>query len=76
LTIREASAAKRLRSNRLRGSVGLRLCPPEFRLIDAQLDDIREQLNTLLKYETTFTVEVKDEVGDVVTEVQKVLHIR
>jgi hypothetical protein len=48
----------------------------EFRLTDAQLDDIREQLETLPKYEPTFTVEVKDEVGDVVAEVQKVLYIR
>jgi hypothetical protein len=48
----------------------------EFRLTDAQLDDIREQLKTLPKYEPTFTVEVKDEAGDVVAEVQNVLHIR
>jgi len=48
----------------------------EFRLTDAQLEDIREQLETLPKYEPTFVVEVKDESGDVVAEVQKVLHIR
>ena len=48
----------------------------EFRLTDAQLDDIREHLKTEPKYEPTFTVEVKDESGQVVTEVQKVLHIR
>jgi hypothetical protein len=48
----------------------------EFRLTDAQLDDIREQLKTLPKYEPTFTVEVKDEAGEVVAEVQKVLHVR
>ena len=48
----------------------------EFRHSDAQLDDIREQLTTLPKYEPTFTVEVTDEAGDVVAEVQKVLHIR
>ena len=48
----------------------------EFRLTDAQLDDIREQLRNLPKYEPTFLVEVKDEAGDVVAEVQKVLHIR
>ncbi len=48
----------------------------EFRLTDAQLDDIRAQLTTLPKYEPTFVVEVKDEAGDVVAEVQKVLHIR
>jgi hypothetical protein len=48
----------------------------EFRLSDAQLDEIREQLKTLPKYEPSFTVEVKDEAGDVVAEVQKILHIR
>jgi hypothetical protein len=48
----------------------------EFRLSDAQLDEIREQLKLQEKYEPTFTVEVKDEAGDVVAEIQKVLHIR
>jgi len=48
----------------------------EFRLTDAQLDDIREQLKALPKYEPTFLVEVKDEAGEVVAEVQKVLHVR
>ena len=48
----------------------------EFRLTDAQLDDIREQLTTLPKYEPNYSVEVKDESGDVVAEVQKTLHIR
>jgi hypothetical protein len=48
----------------------------EFRLTDAQLDDIRQKLTTQEKYEPTFVVEVKDEVGDVVAEVQKVLYIR
>ena len=48
----------------------------EFRLTVAQLDDIRENLRNLSKYEATFLVEVKDEAGDVVAEVQKVLHIR
>jgi len=48
----------------------------EFRLSDAQLDDIREQLKTVAKYEPTFSVEVKDEAGDVVAVVEKVLHVR
>ena len=48
----------------------------ELRLTDAQLDDIREQLKTLPKYEPTFGVEVKDDAGEVVAEVQKTLHIR
>jgi hypothetical protein len=48
----------------------------EFRLLDEQLDDIRTKLLTQEKYEPTFVVQVKDETGDVVAEVQKVLHIR
>ena len=48
----------------------------EFRLSDVQLDEIRNKLTTLEKYEPTFAVEVRDEAGDIVAEVQKVLHIR
>jgi Domain of unknown function (DUF4442) len=48
----------------------------EFRLSDAQLDEIRTKLTTQEKYEPTFLVEVKDEAGDVVAEVQKILHVR
>jgi Domain of unknown function (DUF4442) len=48
----------------------------EFRLSDAQLDEIRDKLATQDKYEPTFLVEVKDETGEVVAEVQKVLHIQ
>jgi hypothetical protein len=48
----------------------------EFRLTDAQLDDIRQKLTTQERYEPTFLVEVKDEAGDVVAEVQKLIHIR
>ena len=48
----------------------------EFRLTEEQLDEIRAKLNTQEKYEPTFLVEVKDEAGDIVAEVQKVLHIR
>ncbi|HLZ43662.1 MAG TPA: DUF4442 domain-containing protein [Candidatus Sulfotelmatobacter sp.] len=48
----------------------------EFRLTDAQLDDIREKLKTLPKYEPVFKVEVKDEQGSVIAEVKKVLHVR
>ena len=45
----------------------------EFRLTDAQLDDIREKLKTLPKYEPTFQVEVKDESGEVVSRCRKVI---
>src|SRR4051812_2921433 len=48
----------------------------EFRLTDAQLDDIREKLKSLPKYEPTFKVEVKDEQGTVVAEVEKLLYVR
>ncbi|HLI64328.1 MAG TPA: DUF4442 domain-containing protein [Terriglobales bacterium] len=48
----------------------------EFRLRDEQLADIRATLTSQEKCEPTFSVEVKDESGDVVAEVQKVIHIR
>jgi hypothetical protein len=48
----------------------------EFRLTDAQLDDIRDKLKTLPKYEPVIKVEVKDEQGTVIAEVEKLLHIR
>jgi hypothetical protein len=47
-----------------------------FRLSDEQIQEIRRELQTQEKVEPTFTVEVKDETGAVVAEVQKVLHIR
>lgn len=48
----------------------------EFRLTDAQVDEIRAQLRAQDKYEPSFAVEVKDEAGNVIAEVQKVLHVR
>jgi Domain of unknown function (DUF4442) len=48
----------------------------EFRLTDAQLDDIRDKLKTLPKYEPTFQVEVKDEAGEIVAAVEKLVHVR
>src|SRR5271170_7273786 len=48
----------------------------EFRLTDAQLGEIRDKLKTLPKYKPTFRVEVKDESGDVVAAVEKLLHVR
>ena len=48
----------------------------EFRLTEAQLDDIREKLDTLPKYEPVFSVEIKDEQGTVIAEIVKVLHVR
>ena len=48
----------------------------EFRLTDAQIDDIREKLHTQEKIEPTFLVEVRDETGERIAIVEKVLHIR
>jgi len=48
----------------------------EFRLTAAQLDDIRDKLKTLPKYEPTFQVEVKDEAGEVVAAIEKLLYVR
>ncbi len=48
----------------------------EFRLSNGQIEDIREKLKILPKYEPVFTVEVKDEAGVVVAEVEKLLHVR
>jgi hypothetical protein len=43
----------------------------EFRLADSQIEDIREKLKTLPKYEPVFLVEVKDEARVVIAEVEK-----
>ena len=48
----------------------------EFRLSDSQIEDVREKLKTLPKYEPVFVVEVKDEAGMVIAEVEKLLHVR
>src|SRR6266446_8982211 len=48
----------------------------EFRLSDSQIDDIREKLKTLPKYEPVFVVEVKDQAGVLIASVEKVLHVR
>jgi len=48
----------------------------EFRLSDSQIDDVREKLKSLPKYEPVFTVEVKDGAGVVIAEVEKVIHVR
>jgi hypothetical protein len=48
----------------------------EFRLLDSQIEDIREKLKALPKYEPVFSVEIKDEAGVVVAEVEKLLHVR
>ncbi|MBZ5511815.1 MAG: DUF4442 domain-containing protein [Acidobacteriia bacterium] len=47
-----------------------------FRLSDEQIEGIRRGLQTQPKIEPTFLVEVTDESGEVIAEVQKVLHVR
>ena len=48
----------------------------EFRLSDAQIEDIRAKLKTLPKYEPVFPVEVKDEQGNVIAEVERTVYVR
>jgi hypothetical protein len=48
----------------------------EFRLTDAQIDDIREKLRTLPKHEPVFPVEIKDDQGVVIAEVERLLYVR
>ena len=48
----------------------------EFRLTEQQLDDIRDRLISQEKYEPVFLVEVRDEAGNSIAEVEKVIHIR
>ena len=48
----------------------------EFRLADGQIDEIRSKLQTQEKIEPVFLVEVRDESGALVAEVEKVLHVR
>lgn len=47
-----------------------------FRLSDEQIGEIKLALNSEKKIERMFTVEVKDESGNVIAEVEKLLHIR
>ena len=47
-----------------------------FRLTQQEIDDIRQALTTQEKLEPTFVVEIKDDSGTVVAEVQKLLHIK
>jgi acyl-coenzyme A thioesterase PaaI-like protein len=46
-----------------------------FRITDQQVEDLRAELEAQGKIEPTFTVEVKDEAGTVIAEIDKVLHI-
>ena len=48
----------------------------QFRLTQAQLDELRARLESEEKIEPTFSVQVLDEEGEVVAEVEKLLYIR
>jgi acyl-coenzyme A thioesterase PaaI-like protein len=47
-----------------------------FRLTEQQIEEVRRSLHTQETIEPTFTVEIKDESGAVIAEVQKLLHVR
>jgi len=47
-----------------------------FRLTDQQVEEIRQKLETEDKVEPSFAVEIKNQEGVVVAEVQKLLHVR
>ena len=47
-----------------------------FRLSDQQIEEIKQALKTRERVERSFLVEVKDESGAVIAEVEKLLHIR
>ncbi len=47
-----------------------------FRLSQEQIDEIRQRLETQQKFEPIYIVDVKDESGEVVAEVQKTLYLR
>ena len=48
----------------------------EFRLTDADVENIREELKTVEKFEPVFKIDVKDEQGTVIAEVEKLLYVR
>jgi hypothetical protein len=47
-----------------------------FRLSEPQIREIKQALNSEEKIERAFAVEVKDESGNVIAEVEKLLHVR
>jgi acyl-coenzyme A thioesterase PaaI-like protein len=55
---------------------GKGLVRASFRLSDEQIQEIRDALQTEEKIDRTFLVEVKDESGTVIAEVQKVIHVK
>jgi len=64
-------------------SAGIRFRKPgkgvvraSFRLSGEQIQEIKEALQTAEKIDRMFAVEVKDEAGTVIAEVQKQIHVR
>jgi acyl-coenzyme A thioesterase PaaI-like protein len=55
---------------------GTGLVRAEFRLSEEQIQDIQTALETEEKVDRTFSVDVKDESGAVIAEVQKVIHVK
>jgi uncharacterized protein DUF4442 len=47
-----------------------------FRLSEDQIEMVREALKSAEKVEPTFTVEIRDESGALIAEVQKLLYVR
>jgi hypothetical protein len=47
-----------------------------FRLSEEQIGEIMQAPNSQQKIDRAFTVEVKDESGNVVAEVEKLLHVQ
>ena len=48
----------------------------KFRLTEQQLEEIRGKLTSQEKYEPIFVIDVRDEAGNVIAEVQKTIHIK
>jgi hypothetical protein len=48
----------------------------QFRITDAQIEDIRTKLQTQERYEPSFSVDVQDRSGAIVCEVEKLIHVR
>jgi Domain of unknown function (DUF4442) len=48
----------------------------QFRVTQSQIDALRAQLETHEKIDPTFLVQIRDAQGEVVAEVEKLLHIR
>jgi acyl-coenzyme A thioesterase PaaI-like protein len=48
----------------------------EFRIHDEQIEEIKKILETQNKLDYTFKVEIKDDTGKLIADVQKVIYIR